>query len=160
MSTISSVSNSNNVYTQAGTGVTNTQGDNSTSVHHHHHHGNHSKDSIELSQNATEQINNSTSGGPSDILSSLVSNGTITQSQADSIKSVFQSASQANMSGTYSSSINPIGSLVSNGTISQDQVNSIKGAFQSAARTNYYNQGQQDVTETIGNDSSENTQND
>ena len=129
MSVISS--NSNTLYTQANTQVSNTQG-----VHHHHHHQvSQPQDSVQLGKQGS-QSSGSSNGDSSSILNSLVANGTITQSQESSIQGVFQSALQANSLGTYSSNgstnTNPISSLVNSGTISQEQANSIQSAFKSA----------------------------
>ena len=150
MSMINSTSNSSQLYTQATTQVSNTQGQ--PSVHHHHHHWSQSQDSIQLSKEGSQGADSST-GGASSILSILVANGTITQNQENSIEEAFKLARQSSATGTYSSSpTNPISSLVANGTITQDQATSIKSAFKSAAIAHHHYNGQQtqDATHTIG----------
>ena len=139
MNTINS--NSYNLYTQNTAQVSNSQDQPKV---HHHHKKTESQDSAQFSQQGL-QASSTTTKGP---LDSLVANGTITQDQENSIKSAFQSARQANISGSYGSKpTNPISSLVTNGTITQDQANAIKSSFQSMAQAN---QGTQQVSGSEG----------
>ena len=136
MSTISNISNSNNLYTQPNNQVSNNTQE-QLKAHHHHHH-NEQQDSIQLSNQGAQGGNNPTDYA-TNILNSLVSNGTLTQNQVSSIESAFNTAKQNNSSGTYSANTtNPISNLVSNGTISQDQANSITSAFKSSAHAHHH----------------------
>jgi competence protein ComGC/polyhydroxyalkanoate synthesis regulator phasin len=74
----------------------------------------------------------------SSILDSLVTDGTLTEDQEDSILSALESASQGNTtnsSGTETSATedtDPLGSLVTAGTITEDQKDAIEKAFEEA----------------------------
>ncbi|PJI06785.1 MULTISPECIES: hypothetical protein [Clostridium] len=139
MSTINNISN--NLYTQPNNQVSNNTQE-QFKAHHHHHHSEQSQDSIQLS-NQGSQGESSSTDYVSNILNSLVSNGTLTQNQVSSIESAFTASNQINSSGTYSASTtNPISNLVNNGTISQDQANSIRSAFKSSVHAHHHGNGQ------------------
>lgn len=148
MNTITNTQNTINLYTQSSGQITNTQGESRV-----HHHKRQSQDSIEISQQGLQALG-SQGGNNSTVnpLDSLVSDGTITQDQADAIQSAFQSAWQSNQaSGTYNSKpTNPLDSLVSSGTITQDQEDAIKNAFKSAR------QAEQQQTNKVQEDSTDN----
>jgi len=136
MSTINSTSNSYNLYTKNNALVSNSQAQ--PRVHRHHKKAQ-SQDSSQFSQEGLQALSSSTQGTSSTAskspFDSLVANGTISQDQESSIKSAFQAARQANLSGAYGSKpTNPISSLVANGTITQDQADAIKSSFQSIAQ--------------------------
>ncbi|WP_160680154.1 hypothetical protein [Clostridium sp. C8-1-8] len=77
--------------------------------------------------------------GFTDPLSSLVSNGTITEDQETAIKDAFSTMRQSNIAGTYGSKpTNPITSLISSGVITKDQADSIKSTFKDAARAHHH----------------------
>ncbi|AKA68892.1 hypothetical protein [Clostridium scatologenes] len=89
------------------------------------------------------QLSNKSKQNKSNPLNSLVSNGTITQSQATAVNDAFQAALKLNLSRSYSSTpVNPIKSLVKNGTITQSQATAITNAYLSAYHSN------QDTTQT------------
>lgn len=128
MSSISSISNSNSLYTQSTTQALGTQ---QTKVHHHHQQNGNMQDSIQISEQGD---NSPLSTSSSSILDSLVASGTITSDQESAIESAFQSARQSSQYGVYGSkSVNPISNLISNGTITKEQATSIVSAFKSAA---------------------------
>ncbi|QAA32564.1 hypothetical protein [Clostridium manihotivorum] len=77
--------------------------------------------------------------GFTDPLSSLVTNGTITEDQETAIKDAFSTMRQSNIAGTYGSKpTNPITSLISSGVITKDQADSIKSAFKDAAKAHHH----------------------
>lgn len=139
MSTINNVQNSSPWNIQGNYQVSGTQGaQEQPKIHHHHHHKSDSQDSVELSND----IKDTSTNGSQSPLSSLVTNGTITQDQENSIKSAFLSARQANPSGAYGSKpTNPLNELVTNGTITQSQADSITNAFKSKVQANGETQG-------------------
>lgn len=68
-------------------------------------------------------------------LDTLVSSGTITQTQEDAILKALEDSMKTNKSDSNKSNktiTNPLDSLVSSGTITQDQETTIEGAFESA----------------------------
>lgn len=99
-------------------------------------------DSITLSPEALSVLNSSQTSNTTDTfdstLDSLVSNGTITQDQENSIKSAFTSAKNSFSSYSNTSSQFPLDNLVSNGTITQNQEDSIKSALIAAKKSSYY----------------------
>ncbi|MFL0198658.1 hypothetical protein ACJDU8_24335 [Clostridium sp. WILCCON 0269] len=89
-------------------------------------------DSTNFSQESLNLLNSSTQNSTNP-LDSLVSSGTLTQTQANTVNSAFQAALQLNLSGTYGSTpFNPITSLVNNGTITQAQATAISNAYLAA----------------------------
>ena len=72
-----------------------------------------------------------------DPLSSLVSSGTITQTQSDAVKSALQAAMQSHAGATTT---NPMDSLVSNRAITQNQENTINSVFVAAMQAYGANQ--------------------
>lgn len=125
MNTISTIQSSSAWNTQNSNAVTDTE--NYHKVHNHH-----KKNETQDSVNISEEGKITSNGSSTSFLDSLVTNGTITQDQENSIKSAFQSARQANKSGTYGTTpTNPISSLVASGTITQSQADSITSAFKS-----------------------------
>ncbi|KHD35206.1 hypothetical protein NL50_14070 [Clostridium acetobutylicum] len=63
-------------------------------------------------------------------VNSLVTDGTLTQEQANSVKSAFQTAVQCAAYGSYTSkTANPIETLVSSGVVTKDQMTAIQNAF-------------------------------
>lgn len=141
MNTINNNLNSYNLYTQSNSQVSNSQ--DQPRVHHHNKKVQ-SQDSCQFTQ---EGLQASITAHKSP-LDSLVANGTLTQDQENSIMNAFQSAKQANMSGSYvSKPTDPISNLIDNGTITQEQSNAIKSAFQSIAQAN---QGNQQVSDSEG----------
>jgi hypothetical protein len=94
-----------------------------------------SLDSASFSQAGLNLLNSSTQNSTNP-LDSLVSNGTITQTQADTVNTAFQAALQFNSSGTYGSTpFNPISSFVNNGTITQAQATAITNAYVSTFKS-------------------------
>jgi polyhydroxyalkanoate synthesis regulator phasin len=94
-----------------------------------------SLDSTNFSQEGLNLLNSSTQSSTNP-LDSLVSSGTLTQTQANTVNSAFQAAIQLNSSGTYGSTpFNPITSLVNNGTITQAQATAITNAYVSAYKS-------------------------
>ena len=71
-----------------------------------------------------------------DPLSSLVSSGTITQTQSDAVKSAFQAAHKS----SSTTKTDPLASLVTNGTITQNQENTINSVFAAAMQAYGANQ--------------------
>lgn len=111
--------------TQSSSGISNYDNNDSTSL-----------DSVSLSEEGLQLANNSAQNSTNP-LNSLVSNGTMTQAQADTVNSAFQAALQFNLSGSYSSTpFNPIKSLVNNGTITQAQATAITNVYLSAYQSN------------------------
>jgi competence protein ComGC len=153
MNTISSTQNITDLYTQNSTKVTDSQG--STKVHHHHKKS--TGDSLEISQQAIQALSSSTqstSDNPlSSSLNSLVSNGTITQDQANSILSAIKSGSSSvQASGSYSNkATSPLNNLVNTGVITEEQKKSIQSAFKAAMQVD------ESQTDTTTNDPLQNT---
>lgn len=149
MNTINSTSNAYDIYTQNNAQVSSSQ---SQPKVHHHHKKVESQDSSQFSQEGLQALSSSTqdpsSTAPKSPLDSLVSNGTITTDQENAIKSAFQSARQANLSGAYGSKpTNPISSLVASGAITEDQASAIKSSFQSMIQAK---QGTEQVSDSEG----------
>lgn len=119
----------NTGYTQYTGQVSSTDGQ--QQVHHKRH--------LQNSEASTQSVTDSTqnaSNTDSDLLASLVENGTITSDQEKAIKNAFDSARstfQAQMDGFSSSNTptNPLDSLVNAGTITQDQADAIKSTLDS-----------------------------
>lgn len=130
MSTISSVLNSTNYYTQ---NTITTSGN--TQIHHHK--VKEVQTSTDTSGNTTTNIINSTdetSTEKKNPLDSLVNYGTITLAQEEAINATFKAAVQANAAGTYSKNqVNPLSSLVEAGTITQSQADAIKSTLKPPA---------------------------
>jgi polyhydroxyalkanoate synthesis regulator phasin len=101
-----------------------------------------SGDSIQISPDALAASKNSSSNDMfSSVLDSLVSSGTITQDQKNSITDAFKSA--RNSFPTYSNgskggSQSPLNQLVSGGTITNDQKSAIKEALVSARKSSHH----------------------
>ena len=134
MNTINTISNSLNpdVQNNAQTSKIQSAAQDSNKIHHHHH-KNKAQDSMQISNQNTDQ----SAVGFQNPLDTLVSNGTITKDQESAIENAFLSARQAMQTGTYDSTqTNPISSLTSDGTITQDQANSIINAFRSIHHNN------------------------
>ncbi|URZ14629.1 hypothetical protein [Clostridium felsineum] len=82
-----------------------------------------------LIENDAKSFNNSDF---SKSINSLVTDGTLTETQATSVKSAFQSAVQCAAYGNYNSNAaNPFSALISSGTITKDQMVAIQSAFKS-----------------------------
>ncbi|MFL0198635.1 hypothetical protein ACJDU8_24215 [Clostridium sp. WILCCON 0269] len=100
-------------------------------------------DSVMFSPGALSTLNSSQTSSTTDTFNStldnLVSNGTITADQENSVKSAFISAKNSFSSYSNTTSQFPLDKLVSNGTITQEQENSIKSALISAKKSSYYN---------------------
>lgn len=100
---------------------------------------------VKISQQALQALSNSTQIAPNinSPLDSLVASKTITQDQADAIKSAFESRGKSiQVSGTYNNKIkpeNPLDSLVSSGTITEEQKESVKSEFESTMKANGIN---------------------
>lgn len=153
MSIVNSTTSPSSLYNvQANSQIQNTQ------KVHHHHHKDKSQDSdlIQVSNQSSQLSGSNFNNGASNILNSLVSDGTLTQDQENAVQSAFQAAKQSNSSsaGTYNSNgsnaANPVSSLVANGTISQSQADSIQSAFKAAHHNHHHVEQTQDAAQTAG----------
>lgn len=101
-----------------------------------------SGDSIQISPAAAASSQGSSSIDMfSSVLDSLVSNGTITQDQENSITDAIKSARNSfptYSNGSKGSAQSPLNQLVSNGTITKDQESSIKEALVSARKSSHH----------------------
>ncbi|MFV3012509.1 hypothetical protein ACLD43_12685 [Clostridium botulinum] len=99
-------------------------------------------DFVKISQPAFQALSNSMQSAPNinSPLNSLVSSKTITQDQANAIKSAFESIGKyIQESGTYNNKTkpeNPLDSLVASGTITEEQREAVKNAFESTMKAN------------------------